>query len=121
MRLTACTASTCATGKHILTLFSKQLCASNGSITRTDFVKELPSELNILEMYVHKHTKIYITTQQENMDLPSAKRARFSTEEVFVELEEDDEEPMVSGSDDEFEDMATQKRREMNGVQLSVT
>lgn len=33
------------------------------------------------------------------------KRARLFMEEVLVELEDDDEEPMTAGSDDEFEDI----------------
>ena len=43
---------------------------------------------------------------------PAAKRARLSMEDVFMELENDDE-PMMSGSDDEFEDIVcTEKERD---------
>ena len=45
-------------------------------------------------------------------DEPAAKRARLSMEDILMELENDDE-PMMSGSDDEFEDIVcTEKGRD---------
>ena len=45
------------------------------------------------------------------MEQPAAKRARLSAEEVLLELEEDDDEPMFPGSDDEFEDLVCDEKR----------
>ena len=61
--------------------------------------------------------KLIISTQQASMDQPSAKRARLSMEKMLVQLEDDDEEPMMSGSDDEFEDIGhPEKERDECGV-----
>ena len=48
------------------------------------------------------------------MDAPAPKRARLSLEDVMVELDSDDDDgPMMLGSDDEFEDIAcTEKERD---------
>ena len=45
------------------------------------------------------------------MEQPAAKRARLSAEEVLLELEDDDDEPMFPGSDDEFEDLVCDEKR----------
>ena len=48
------------------------------------------------------------------MDHPAAKRARLTMEDVLTELDHDDDDgPMLAGSDDEFEDIvSTEKRRD---------
>ena len=54
------------------------------------------------------------------MDHPAAKRARLTMEDVLTELDHDDDDgPMMAGSDDEFEDIiSTEKRRdEWGGVE----
>ena len=40
-----------------------------------------------------------------------AKRSRLSVDEVLIELEEEEGEPVTAGSDDEFEDMACVQRK----------
>ena len=44
---------------------------------------------------------------------PAAKRPRLSMEDVLLELENNEDEPMMAGSDDKFR---AQRKREMNGV-----
>lgn len=47
------------------------------------------------------------------MDEPVAKRARLSMEDVLIELDNDDDEPMMPGSDDKFKDiLCTEKERD---------
>ena len=48
------------------------------------------------------------------MDHPAAKRARLTMDDVLTELDHDDNDgPMMAGSDDEFEDIvSTEKRRD---------
>ena len=45
------------------------------------------------------------------MDEPAAKRSRLSVEEVLLDMEDDDDEPMFPGSDDEFEDLVCDEKR----------
>ena len=46
-----------------------------------------------------------------------AKRSRLSVDEVLLELEEEEGEPVTAGSDDEFEDMAcVQRKRDLDDI-----
>ena len=46
---------------------------------------------------------------QESIEKPAAKRVRLSTEDVLLELENEDE-PMTAGSDDEFDDITCEEK-----------
>ena len=53
---------------------------------------------------------------------PAAKRPRLSMEDVLLELENNEDEPMMAGSDDEFDDiLCTEKERdEWGGIDIEV-
>ena len=64
----------------------------------------------IYESYKYYSTQMVIFTTATIMDQPAAKRVRISVEEVLLDLEDDDDEPMFPGSDDEFKDLVCDEK-----------